>query len=242
MAPDRRSLRWVSVRVDLGHTPVAYSVRAEVCLGPDAVVSWIVGEPDAELLIQRHLGRFGFGPADRGTQVTDGGDQPSDLRLGQPRLRRLGVVRQFARHLHTLDPATEVPPAGLLRCFPNRMPPHLYSADEIDALLHAEVLFRQPLRVATYRALIGLPGRVLVVGVLGPLSVSVDGRPMEVSAPKLRTLLVVLAMEAGSAVSLDQVPRLREVDYGASVAGAVVGAVVDGVGPLWSSGGGVVVV
>jgi integrase/recombinase XerD len=71
--------------------------------------------------------------------------------------RRLGVVRGFARHLHTLDPATEVPPAGLLRCFPNRMPPHLYSTDEIDALLHAVgVLFRQPLRVATYRALIGL--------------------------------------------------------------------------------------
>lgn len=71
--------------------------------------------------------------------------------------RRLGVVRGFARHLHTLEPATEVPPAGLLRCFPNRMPPHLYSAEEIDALLHAVgALFRQPLRVATYRALIGL--------------------------------------------------------------------------------------
>jgi integrase len=71
--------------------------------------------------------------------------------------RRLGVVRQFARHLHTLDPATEVPPAGMLRCSPNRMPPHLYSADEIDALLHAvSVLFRHPLRVATYRTLIGL--------------------------------------------------------------------------------------
>ena len=27
---------------------------------------------------------------------------------------RLSVVRGFARYLHTLDPATEVPPAGLL--------------------------------------------------------------------------------------------------------------------------------
>lgn len=71
--------------------------------------------------------------------------------------RRLCVIRGFARHLHTLDPATEVPPAGLLRCFPNRQPPHLYSTDEIAALLHAAgVLFRQPLRVATYRTLIGL--------------------------------------------------------------------------------------
>lgn len=71
--------------------------------------------------------------------------------------RRLSVVRGFAGHLHTLDPATEIPPAGLLRCFPNRMPPHLYSADEIAALQHAAgVLFRQPLRIATYRTLIGL--------------------------------------------------------------------------------------
>ena len=70
---------------------------------------------------------------------------------------RLGVVRGFARHLHTLDPVHEVPPAGLLRCFPNRMPPHLYSTDDIDALLHAVgVLFCQPLKAATYRTLIGL--------------------------------------------------------------------------------------
>ena len=37
------------------------------------------------------------------------------------------------------------------------MPPHLYSLEEIDALLHAVgVLFHQPLRVATYHTLIGL--------------------------------------------------------------------------------------
>jgi DNA-binding SARP family transcriptional activator len=47
-------------------------------------------------------------------------------------------------------------------------------------------------------------GGVVGVDMLGPLVVSVDGRPVEVSAPKLRTLLVVLAMEAGSPVSLDR--------------------------------------
>ena len=71
--------------------------------------------------------------------------------------RRLIVVRMFARHLQTLDPATEVPASGLLRCFPNRTPPHLYSQSDIEALTRAAAArFQRPLRVATYQTLIGL--------------------------------------------------------------------------------------
>jgi DNA-binding SARP family transcriptional activator/tetratricopeptide (TPR) repeat protein len=44
----------------------------------------------------------------------------------------------------------------------------------------------------------------LAVGVLGPLRVSIDGRPVEISPPKLRALLVLLAVDAGSAVSLNR--------------------------------------
>src|SRR5262245_52205727 len=47
-------------------------------------------------------------------------------------------------------------------------------------------------------------GVVLAIDVLGPLAVSVDGRPLELTSPKLRALLVVLAMEAGSTVSVDR--------------------------------------
>ena len=47
-------------------------------------------------------------------------------------------------------------------------------------------------------------GDALAVGVLGPFTVSVDGRPVEVSSPKLRALLVVLAVEANSPVSVDR--------------------------------------
>jgi integrase/recombinase XerD len=72
------------------------------------------------------------------------------------RRRRLSVVSSFARHLHTLDPATEVPPAGLVRYYRRRTPPHLYSDEEIDALVQAAGRFRQPLRAATYRTVIGL--------------------------------------------------------------------------------------
>src|SRR5688572_17103686 len=47
-------------------------------------------------------------------------------------------------------------------------------------------------------------GSVLTVEVLGPLVVSVDGRPMELSSSTLRTLLVVLAMDAGSPVPMER--------------------------------------
>jgi hypothetical protein len=34
---------------------------------------------------------------------------------------RLGVVRDFARYLHTIDPATQIPPADLLRAHRTRL-------------------------------------------------------------------------------------------------------------------------
>jgi DNA-binding SARP family transcriptional activator/tetratricopeptide (TPR) repeat protein len=48
----------------------------------------------------------------------------------------------------------------------------------------------------------GTPG--LEVGLLGPLRVSVAGRPVELPAGRLPALLAVLAMSAGQAVSLDR--------------------------------------
>jgi DNA-binding SARP family transcriptional activator/tetratricopeptide (TPR) repeat protein len=44
----------------------------------------------------------------------------------------------------------------------------------------------------------------LAVKVLGPLSVSEDGRPVPITAGRLRTLLVALALSAGEEVSVDQ--------------------------------------
>jgi integrase/recombinase XerD len=41
--------------------------------------------------------------------------------------RRLGVVRVFARHLHTLDPRCEIPPADLLSGSSRRPTPYLPS-------------------------------------------------------------------------------------------------------------------
>ena len=48
------------------------------------------------------------------------------------------------------------------------------------------------------------PGRVMAVGLLGPLQVSVAGRPVELPAGRLRALLAVLALSAGQTVSVDR--------------------------------------
>ncbi len=70
--------------------------------------------------------------------------------------RRLMVVRSFARHLKTLDPATEIPPSDVLPHHYRRIPPYLYSPDEITALLVAAGRLAPALRAATWQTLIGL--------------------------------------------------------------------------------------
>ena len=69
---------------------------------------------------------------------------------------RLTVVRSFATYLHTVDPATEIPPADLLRARARRATPYLYTDEDVVALLAAASGLRTAHRVATYRTLIGL--------------------------------------------------------------------------------------
>jgi DNA-binding SARP family transcriptional activator len=45
---------------------------------------------------------------------------------------------------------------------------------------------------------------VVAIGVLGPFEVSVDGRPVRLTARRLRALLAMLALSAGSAVSVER--------------------------------------
>lgn len=72
------------------------------------------------------------------------------------RAARLSVVRGFARYLATIDPATEIPPTGLLIHRKRYAVPYLYSDDEIARLLAAAAALRPPLRAVTYHTLIGL--------------------------------------------------------------------------------------
>jgi len=72
--------------------------------------------------------------------------------------RRLSAIRPFARYCAAFDPATEIPPIGLLGRLPRRKPPHVYSETEIAALLRtAQSLSpRAGLRPRTYVALFSL--------------------------------------------------------------------------------------
>jgi integrase len=70
--------------------------------------------------------------------------------------RRLSVVRCFARHLSAFDPSCQVPPTDLLPVRNARAIPYIYSADEIDALVHAAGTLAQPLHAASCQAVISL--------------------------------------------------------------------------------------
>jgi integrase len=69
---------------------------------------------------------------------------------------RLHAVRMFAQHRVLEDPRTEVPPAGLLGPMFRRGQPHIYSADEITALLRATRTLGRRMRPHTCEALFGL--------------------------------------------------------------------------------------
>lgn len=71
--------------------------------------------------------------------------------------RRITAVRGFARYLSGTDPATEVPPLGLVPYNRRRGQVFLYSDADIAAIMaSAKETIAQPLRAATYQTLIGL--------------------------------------------------------------------------------------
>ena len=72
--------------------------------------------------------------------------------------RRLSALRPFARHRAAFDPATEVPPAGLLGYRLRRKQPHIYSDAEVSSLLRQASLLhpRSGLRPKMYVAFFSL--------------------------------------------------------------------------------------
>jgi integrase/recombinase XerD len=70
--------------------------------------------------------------------------------------QRMRAVRGFARYLHGIDPATEIPPLDLLPARRHRPTPHIYTEREVAALMAAARTLRPGLRAATMETLIGL--------------------------------------------------------------------------------------
>jgi integrase/recombinase XerD len=72
-------------------------------------------------------------------------------------LRRMTAVRGFARHMSGIDPATEVPPLGLVTFRRSWRQPFIYSEADILALMSGMPgLVPSPLRAATFQTMIGL--------------------------------------------------------------------------------------
>lgn len=72
------------------------------------------------------------------------------------RAHRLGAARGFATYLKTIDPATEIPPRGLLPATAPRPTPYLWSPTDVTRLVQAAGQLQPPLRAATHEALFGL--------------------------------------------------------------------------------------
>lgn len=69
---------------------------------------------------------------------------------------RLSTARGFARFLSAVDPATEVPPAGLLPEPNHRAVPYIYSDEDIEGLRRAAGRLNPEHRADTYQTLIAL--------------------------------------------------------------------------------------
>jgi integrase/recombinase XerD len=70
--------------------------------------------------------------------------------------RRLSMVRQFARYLATVDPASEIPSKDLLPAHQPRVAPYIYSPQEIVGVMAAARGLRRPLTAALFETAIGL--------------------------------------------------------------------------------------
>ena len=93
---------------------------------------------------------------------------------------RLGMVRRFAAWHSTVEPRTEIPPAGLLPHRYQRKKPHIYSDEEIENLLRRAARLASPkgLRAHTYTTLFGL---LAVSGMRVSEAVNLDRRDVDLS-------------------------------------------------------------
>jgi integrase/recombinase XerD len=82
--------------------------------------------------------------------------QPTRVGGGTVAPRRMTAARGFARYLAGIDPATEIPPVGLVPLRHQRPTPFLYSDTDISTLLAAAHALTPDLRGQTYYTLLGL--------------------------------------------------------------------------------------
>lgn len=144
---------------------------------------------------EKLLGQYVSWLEDRGAATVTTADAlawvllPAEASAGWLKFR-MQAVRGFAAHLATVDPATEIPPPGLLPGGPRRAVPYLYSPADIAALLAQAGRLKTTLRQQTFKTLIGL---MAVTGMRGGEVVALDDDDFEPG----RGLLVVRHAKLG---------------------------------------------
>jgi integrase/recombinase XerD len=128
--------------------------------------------------------------------------------------RRLEAVRLFARHLHAIDPAHEVPPADVLpfRSY-RRMSGHRYTGEETGALIAAAGRLRPRLRALTWQTFLGL---LSVTGLRTREACSLDDDDVDVAGSLLRirtskfNITRTLPLDTTTSAALDSYMRERD--------------------------------
>ncbi len=99
--------------------------------------------------------------------------------------QRLSIARGFAAYLHALDPRCEVPPRKLLPEGRRRVPPHIYTVEEIARLMGESRRLRPELRAATIETVFGL---LVVTGMRSGEVVRLDRDDVDLNAGRLRVV------------------------------------------------------
>jgi integrase/recombinase XerD len=127
--------------------------------------------------------------------------------------QRLAMVRGFATYLQAVDPRCEVPPRGLLPEGRRRVPPHIYSAEEIASLMSGSRILRPALRAVTIETAIGL---LAVSGMRSGELVRLDRGDVDLEAGRLRIIATKfnksreLALHLSTVEALDTYRRTRD--------------------------------
>jgi integrase/recombinase XerD len=140
--------------------------------------------------------------------------EPKATRLRH--FQRLAMVRGFATYLQISDPRCEVPPRALLPEGRRRVPPHIYSEQEIAKLIRLSRLLRPALRAATIETAIGL---LTVTGMRSGELVRLDRADIDLEAGRLKIIATKfnksreLALHPTTVTALDGYRRTRDLSW-----------------------------
>ena len=161
--------------------------------------------------------------------------------------QRLSVVRGFARHLATIDPASEVPSKDLLPGHRPRIAPYIYTEQEITALIAAAGRLTPALRAVRHQTLIGLlavtgmrPGEALALDRqdvdlrYGLVHVRAGKQKKQREVPLHHSTIRALASMPGCATLASPNRRRRRSSLAREVGGCRVGSST-GRSPSWSA-------